>query len=598
MLPGFDFSQLYIGFHIMDSLSNKQKIGRFYLERPWLKSYPEGLPSDIDIANISLAQAFDEAAEKWSNKTAVIFYGKKISYRVLKDLVDRFATALHNLGVKKGDRVALFLLNCPQFIIAYFGALRIGAVLTPISPVYVTPEVRYQLANSQTETIVCQDILYECVEKTGIKLKRIILTSIDEHLPGLKKLIGRSFLRTIFPRMDIPNPKIKERENIFWFQGLIEKSQPNPPTVKIHPEEDLAVLLYTAGTTGSPKGAMLTHSNLVAMQVLSGAFWSCSFQRGKNLDEGKEIAIAFLPFYHVYGQALLLVSGLIRGYTLVVLATPDLDDILSSVAEYGVTFLMGAPTLFGLLADYEKTDRVDWNRLKLVVSCADTLAEGTAKAWEKRTGVQIHESYGLTETAPAICINPSGRIKMGSVGVPLPNTSVAIAHPEKWEFMGPGEIGELVVKGPQVMKGYWNTHEETEQSFVEIMGERWLRTGDLGRMDVEGYFHFYDRKRDLIKYRGYTVFAREVEEILKTHPKVKEAAVIGALDREVGANVKAVIVLHTDARGKLSEEEIVRYCQQKLDDYKIPQIIEFRREIPRTDAGKVSRRELREEREA
>jgi long-chain acyl-CoA synthetase len=289
---------------------------------------------------------------------------------------------------------------------------------------------------------------------------------------------------------------------------------------------------------------------------------------------------------------------LIRGFRLVILTTPDLDDILKSVVRYKVTFLMGAPSLYGLLAEYEKTERVDWKRLKLVLSGADSLAEGIARAWEKRTGVLIHESYGLTETAPVICINPSGRRKIGSLGVPLPNTMVAIAHPEEAELMPPGEIGELVVKGPQVMKAYWNRTEETGQSFVEIMGWKWLRTGDLARIDDEGYFHFYDRKRDLIKYEGYSVFAREIEEVLKTHPKVKEAAVIDVPDPSAGTNIKAVIVLQSDAKGKMSEEEIFSYCQEKLPHYKIPKIIEFRGEIPKTDVGKVSRRELREEREA
>jgi long-chain acyl-CoA synthetase len=582
----------------MEVKNNKRKENPIYSERPWLSSYPDGVPSDVDIPYVSVTKVFDESVEKWGEKTAIIFYGKKISYQELKDLVDRFATALHGLGVKKGDKVALFLLNCPQFIIAYFGALKIGAVLTPISPVYVTPEVKHQLEDSQAETIICQDMLYEFVQKTGIGLKRIILTGIGEYLPALKRFLGKSFLSAVYQKMEIPDAGIKEGENIFWFRTLITNSEPTPPTVEISPDQDLAILPYTAGTTGAPKGAMLTHSNLLAMQVISSIFWSRSFQKGKGLQEGKEIAMAFLPFSHIYGQVLLMVSGLIRGYTLVVLTTPDLDDILTSMGRYGATLLMGVPGFFGLLTDYEKTERVDWKRLKLAVCCADSLSEGIAKRWERRTGSQIHESYGLTETASAICINPGGRDKIGSLGVPLPNTMVAIAHSEKAEFMALGEIGELVVKGPQVMKGYWNKPEETEQSFVEIMGERWLRTGDLARIDEQGYFHFYDRKKDLIKYKDYAIFAREIEDVLKTHPKVKEAAVIGAPDPQAGANIKAVIVLQSDARGKLSEEQIISHCQKELDHYKIPKIIEFRREIPRTDVGKVSRRELREEREA
>jgi long-chain acyl-CoA synthetase len=578
-------------------VGKENKTEHLYFNRPWLKFYPEGLPSEIDIPDISLIQAFDKAVEKWRNKTALIFYGKKMSYLELKDQINRFATALYDLGIRKGDTVALFLLNCPQFVIAYFGALRIGAVLTPISPVYVTPEVKHQLEDSHAETIICLDILYDFIEKANVGLKRIILTRIDEYLPSVKKLFGKSVLKAVYQKMEIPKVQVHESENIYWFQDLIKKSQPNPPKIEINPKEDLAALPYTGGTTGSPKGAMLTHYNVFAMQVINQTFWSYSFEKGKNLEEGKETVVAFLPFYHIYGQVILLISGIVRGYTLVVLTTPDLDDVLSSVGGYGATFFMGVPALYELLKDYDKIGRVDWKRLKLFISGADSLLEDTAKTWEKRTGILIHEGYGLTETSAGICVNPIGRPKMGSFGVPLPNTMVAIAHPERAEMVLLGEIGELVVKGPQVMKGYWNRPEETKQSFVEIMGEKWLRTGDLVRMDDEGYVHFYDRKRDLIKYKGYSIFAREIEEVIKTHPKIKEAAVIGVPDPKVGANIKAVIVLQSDARGRMSEEEIVSYCQGKLAHYKIPKIIEFRGEIPRTDVGKVSRRELREERE-
>jgi long-chain acyl-CoA synthetase len=527
----------------------------------------------------------------------MVFYGRKITYRELKDWVDRFATALDGLGVTKGDRVALFLVNCPQFAIAYFGALKLGAILTPISAVSVTPEVKHQLEDSCAETMVCQDILYDFIEKTGVPLKRIIVTGIGEYLPRVKRFLGRSMLKAVYRRMEIPTIPIKEGGNVYRFQALLEKSQPSPPRVEVDPREDLAVISYTAGTTGDSKGAMLTHRNLFAAHLLTSTFWSYSFEKGKNLEEGKETIIASLPFYHIYGQALVLLSGLIRGYTLVVLTNSDADDILKSIVKYRATFLMGVPSLFGLLMDHEKTDRVDWKRVKLLVSSADSLSDGIAKAWERRTGIPIHEGYGLTETGPAVCLNPSGKRVIGSLGIPLPGTRVAIAHPEKATWMPFGEIGELVVAGPQVMKGYWKKEEETARSYVEIMGEKWLRSGDLARIDEDGYFHFYDRKRDVIQYEGASIFAREIEEVIKTHPKVREAAVIGVSDPNGGTNIKAVIALQADARGKLSEEEIVSYCREKLPPMKVPRIIEFRGEIPRTDVGKVSRRELREERE-
>jgi long-chain acyl-CoA synthetase len=573
----------------------ENKAENIYLNKPWVKFYPEGLPSDLDIPEISVAQAFDKATEKWKNKTAILFYGSKISFHELREKVDRFATALHGLGVRKGDRVALYLLNCPQFPIAYFGAVKAGAVITSISPLYVTPEVKHQLEDSGAQTIICLDILYEFVERTNVKLKNVILTSIDEYLPAFKKALGKSVLRAVYRKMSVPSVQIYEREGIYRFRDLIKKYPPNPPKIEFNPKEDLVALPYTGGTTGLPKGAMLTHYNLVAMEMENQTLWLYSFEKGKNLEEGKECIIGFVPFYHIMGQVVVMLGGLIRGYSLLIFTTPDIDDILDAVGTSGVTVFLGPPSIYELLKDHERTDRVDWRRLKIVISGADALLEDTAKAWKRRTGVTLHEGYGLSETSSGICVTPIGRAKIGSFGPPLPNTMAAIAHLEKDEFVPLGEIGEIVVKGPQIMKGYWNRPEETEKVFTEIAGEKWFRTSDLGRMDEEGYFYFYDRKRDLIKYKGYSVFAREVEEALKGHPKIKEVGVIGVPDPKVGENIKAVVVLESDARGRLSEEEIIKYCEERLAHYKVPKIIEFRGEIPRTDVGKVSRRELREE---
>jgi long-chain acyl-CoA synthetase len=573
----------------------ENKTENIYLSRPWIKSYPEGLPPDLDIPEISLAQAFDKGTEKWKDKTAILFYGSKISFRELRDKVDRFATALHDLGVRKGDRIALYLLNCPQFPIAYFGAVKAGAVVTAISPLYVTPEVKHQLEDSGAETIICLDILYDFVEKTNVKLKNVILTSIDEYLPTFKKALGKSVMRAVYRKMSVPSVQLYEREGIHRFRDLIKKYPPTPPKIEFNPKEDLVALPYTGGTTGLPKGAMLTHYNLVSMETENQTLYMYSFEKGKNLEEGKECIMAFVPFYHIMGQVVVMLGGLTRGYCLVIFTTPDIDDILEAVGRHGVTVFLGPPSIYELLKDHEKTDRVDWKRLKIVISGADALLEDTAKAWKERTGVALHEGYGLSETSTGICVTPTGRAKIGSFGPPLPNTIAAIAHPEKDEFVPLGEIGEIVVKGPQIMKGYWNKPEETEKAFTQIAGEKWFRTGDLGRMDEEGYFHFYDRKRDLIKYKGYSVFAREVEEALKSHPKIKEVGVIGVPDPKVGENIKAIIVLESDARGRFSEEEIIKYCEERLAHYKVPRIIEFRGEIPRTDVGKVSRRELREE---
>lgn len=560
-----------------------------YEQKPWLKYYPEGIPAQIDIPEKSLPQVFDEAVEKWRDRTAVIFYGRKITYSELKDHVDRFAAALFDLGVKKGDKVALYLLNCPQFIIAYFAALKVGATLTPISPVYVSSEVKHQIEDSEAKVIVCQDILYDYVERAGVGLRAVILTGIGEYLPALKKFMAKTVVRSVYRKMEVPSTKIFEREGFYQFQSLIKKYPPDPPKIQIDPREDLAVLPYTGGTTGLPKGAMLTHYNLVANEAQGQAFWS------RVLEEGKEVVIAYLPFYHIYGQVVVMLGGLVRGYTLVLFTTPDVDDILGAIESHRATAFYSVPTLYDVLKDHDKTDRVNWKRFKILVSGADALLEDTAKGFERRTGVEINEGYGLTETSPITHSNPKGRTKIGSFGVPVPSTMAAIVHPEKEEFLPLGEIGEIVIQGPQVMKGYWKNPEETSEKLVDIEGEKWFRTGDLGSMDDEGYFHFYDRKRDLIKYKGYSVFAREIEEVLTSHPKIKEAGVIGVRDPRVGENIKAAIVLEAEARGKLSEEEIISYCKESLAHYKVPRIVEFRGEIPKTDVGKVSRRELREE---
>jgi long-chain acyl-CoA synthetase len=560
-----------------------------YEKRPWLKFYLKEVPADVKIPERSAVETFDEATDKWKDRTALVFYGRKISYRELRDHVDRFATAMQDLGVKKGDRVALLLLNSPQFIIAYFGAMKAGAILTAISPVYVSPEIKHQIEDSGAKIIVCQDILYENVERAGVKLDKIILTSIGEYLPGLKKFLGSSILRAVYQKMATPPPEIYEREGIYQFQDLIKKYPPKPPKIKFNIHDDLLTLPYTGGTTGLPKGAMISHYNITAARYIGSEFW------GDVVQEGKETVLAYMPFYHIYGQAVIMLGGIAQGYTLVIFTTPDLDDMLNAIESYKVTLFFSVPSLYEYLRDYQRTDRINWKRLKVLVSGADALLEDTALGWEKRTGTKIHEGWGMTETTSIGMGSPYGRPKIGSFGVPVCNTVAGIVNPESTKFMPVGEIGELCIKGPQIAKGYWNKSEETKKMFVKIGNETWLRTGDLARMDNEGYFFFYDRKRDMIKYKGLAVFAREVEEVLKAHPQIKEAGVIGVPDKDVGEKVKAIVVLETDARGKVTEDEIMKYCAEHMAHYKCPRIVEFRGEVPKTDVGKVSRRELRED---
>ena len=544
-----------------------------YLSMPWLARYQPGTPHAVDVPVKSVSQAFDEATERSPDKAAVVFYGRSISYGELRDATDRLANALASLGVKKGDRVALYLLNSPQFIIAYFAALKCGATVTPISPVYTSHEVRYQIEDSGARVAICQDILYDKVAKSGVQLDFAVVTNVAEYLPALKRLFAR---------------KSEVSGNVHWLQDLLKKYPAQAPAVAIDPKTDLAALPYTGGTTGNPKGVMLTHYNLVAAQAMGQATFS-------NFEPGKEVILAFLPFFHIYGQVVIMLNGLCQGNLLVLFTSPDTEAILEAMEKYRATVFYGVPTLYEYLKDHKDTNKTDWKRLKLVLSGADTLHESTMKGWHKRTGSNIIEGYGLSETCATSHLNPLHRPKSGSFGCPIPGMQAAVMNAETLEFAPLGETGELVLCGPNVMQGYWQRKEETQRAFVERGGVRWMRTGDIVRMDEEGYFHFYDRSKDLIKYKGYSIFAKDVEDVLYGHPNVKAAGVIGVSDPAVGQRIKAIVVLQGEARGKVSEEEIKSYCRKQLAEYKVPHIVEFRGELPKTDVGKVSRRELREE---
>ncbi|HYN13495.1 MAG TPA: long-chain fatty acid--CoA ligase [Burkholderiales bacterium] len=544
-----------------------------YLRKPWLQYYQQGVPASIEVPLKSVTQAFDQATAAAAERPAVVFYGRSISYGELREATDRLACALAKLGVKKGDRVALYLLNSPQFIIAYFAALKCGATVTPISPVYTSHEVRYQLEDSGARAVICQDILYEKVAKSGARLDLVVVTNVGEYLPALKRLFAK---------------KTAVAGKVHWLQDLLKAYPPEPPAVSIDPKTDLAALPYTGGTTGNPKGVMLTHYNLVAAQAMGQATFSV-------FEPGKEVILAFLPFFHIYGQVVIMLNGLCQGNLLVLFTSPDTEAILEAMERYRATVFYGVPTLYEYLKDHKDTNKTDWRRLKLVLSGADTLHESTMSGWAKRTGSTITEGYGLSETCATSHLNPLHRPKGGSFGCPIPGMQAAILNPESLEFVPPGETGELVLAGPNVMQGYWQRPEDSARAFVEKAGVRWMRTGDIVRMDEEGYFHFYDRSKDLIKYKGYSIFAKDVEDVLYGHPQVKAAGVIGVADPSVGQRIKAIVVLQGEARGKVSEEEIKSYCRQQLAEYKVPHIVEFRGELPKTDVGKVSRRELRDE---
>lgn len=562
----------------------------FYLSRPWLRHYRPDVPDTSHQLDTPIPALFAERARRHAGRVAVHFYGGQLKYGELLEQSRRLAAGLADLGVRKGDRVALYLLNTPQFVVAYMAILTVGAVVTPISPVYTSPEVRHQLTNSGARVVICQDILYDNVAASEVPLDAVIVSGISEYLPWVKRALGRSLLAKVARDIEIPDVELLPREGVYAFQDLLKRYPPDPPPVDIDARRDLAVLPYTGGTTGPPKGAMLTHSNVLATHFNTMAFWPV-------MEEGRETVIAFLPFYHIYGQVVAMINTLFLGGTLILFTTVDLDDIVDAVDMHQATALFGVPTFFEYLKEHARTGRANWKRLKLLTSGADTLHETTVHKWEERTGSQIHEGYGLTETAAVSHANPLGGRRIGSFGIPIPNVDAAVVDADTLDFMPAGEVGELILSGPNIMQGYWQAPEETARAMVDIDGRIWFRTGDLVRMDETGYFYFYDRKKDLIKFRGYSVFAREIEDYLYQHPMIKAAGVIGVPDQQAGQLVKAIVVLEKEARGKMSEQEVQDYCRLGLAHYKVPRLVEFRGELPQTDVGKISRRELREEME-
>ncbi len=512
-----------------------------------------------------LSHLLKKTAEKYPNNTAVIFQNEKISFKDLNLLSDRFAAALSSLETEKGDRIALFLPNIPQFVIGYYGALKAGAAVTAVSPLSKERELEYQLSDSGAETIVTLDTLYSLAKavQRETKLKRIIITGIK----------------------DPPAPKILEESGVFSLQDLVTESPPTPPRLEIDPE-DLAALQYTGGTTREPKGAMLTHFNLVSNAV--------AFATWLRAQEGKEVFLTVLPLFHIYGMTTSMNAAIFLAAAMVLVPRFDPLEILGVIEKYGVTVFCGVPTMYILLINCPELAKYDLSSIRFCVSGAAPLPPDVQKKFMKSTGGVLIEGYGLTEASPVTHVNPIDptmkTVKTGSIGLALPDTEAKIADLETGAIdLSAGEIGELVVKGPQVMKGYWRKPKET----AEALRGGWLYTGDIGKMDGEGYFYIIDRKKDLIKYKGYSVYPREVEDILYEHPAVKLCAVVGKPDPVAGEIPKAFIVLKEGT--KTTEGEIIEFVKERIAPYKRVREVEFHERLPTTSVGKVLRRSLREE---
>ena len=547
------------------------------MEKP--RNWPEGVPHTIDYPEIPLFQLLDDSAEKHPDATAIIFQDYKMTYRELKDQVDRFATALQTLGVEREDKVALFLANIPQFIISYYGALKAGAIVTAISPLYKEREVRHQINDSGAETLVVLDLLYPVVEKikneTG--LKRIIVTGFGEYLPSLKRILGSLLGK-------IPTHKVEMGAGMHQFQDLIKGYQPNPAPIEVDPKEDLALLQFTGGTTGLPKGAMLTHYNLVSNAYMCNAWM--------NTEEGAEIHVNVLPLYHIYGMTVTMNNAIAAAGAMILIPRFDQKEVLGSIQKYKATVFGGVPTLYGALINHPDISSYDLSSIKFCISGASPLPPEVQKKFMELTGGVLVEGYGLTEASPVTHANPLDAtletVKIGSIGLTWPDTEAKIMHEASGVELPVDMVGELAIRGPQVMKGYWNDPEET----AAVLKDGWLYTGDYAKRDEDGYFYIVDRKKDLIKYKGYSVFPREVEDVIYEHPAVKVAAVVGVPDKESGEMPKAFIVLKDGAEA--TEEELIEFVRERLAPYKRIRAVEFRDELPMTMVGKVLKKDLRE----
>jgi long-chain acyl-CoA synthetase len=533
----------------------------------WSKFYPSAIPKNIDYPEVPLQGLLRKSAKAHPEKAAIAFLEKEINYAELDVLSDQFAAALASLGVKKGDKVAIFLPNIPQFIIAYFGILKTDAVLTTISPMHKEREVAHQLKDSEAVTIVTLDTLYPMLKKVWrrTKLKHAIITSMEEYAK---------------------NPvvaKTPQAPNVHSFQELLKPAEPT--SVYINPREDLAALQYTGGTTGTAKGAMLSHMNLVSNAVAFAA-WI----RGTSADT----FLAALPLFHIYGMTTSMTVPVILAAKMVLLSRFEPASALTTIQRYRVTVFCGVPTMYSMLLADPELAKFDLTSIRVCISGASPLPPQIQKKFMQITGGFLAEGYGLTEASPVTHCNPVDKtmrtVRVGSIGLPLPDTDARIVDMETGtKTLAPEEIGELAVKGPQVMRGYWQNPEETEL----VLRNGWLLTGDIARMDRDGYFYITDRKKDLIKYKDYSVYPRELEDILYEYPAVNLCAVVGKPTSVVGEIPKAFIVLK--AASQTTEEDIMAFVKEKVASYKAVREVEFRQHLPISGAGKVLRRELQEE---
>ena len=535
--------------------------------RPWLQHYPPGMPSSLEYPRVPLYQFLPESAARYPQRPALIYQDtaagppETVTYQQLDDQSSRFAAALLNLGINKGDRVAYYLQNSPELVAGFYGILKAGAVPVPCNVMYRAAELAYHLNDSGAKALLCESDRYptaqEILPQTAVS-HIIIAGDTDANAP------------------------------VHHWQQLLAASAPPVEFPAIDPTRDLALLPYTGGTTGIPKGSMLTHANLVANAI--------QFRDWFGYQPGQEVFVAALPLFHIGGIAGVMSVPLAAGATIILFRRFAADRVLQAIQDYRATRFLGVPTMYIALLNAERVKDYDLSSLRPSRTSAAPLPQAVKESFDALVGRSVLiEGYGLTETSPLTHANPVNAVEPGSIGLPLPDTAARIMDADTGtQELPPGEIGELVLRGPQVMRGYWNQPDET----AAAIRNGWFYTGDLAYVDARGYFYIVDRKKDVINAAGFKVWPREVEETLYRHPAVRIAAVLGVPDPYRGETVKAVIALkesHNFPDSETARLDILNFCQNHLANYKVPRIIDFRDELPVSAAGKVLRRVMRDE---
>ncbi|MFQ5613391.1 MAG: long-chain fatty acid--CoA ligase [Anaerolineae bacterium] len=560
------------------------------MERPWTKHYDPGVPATIDYPAIPVDRFLENSAHKYPNHTALIFFDAKMTYAELNRLVNRFAAGLQKLGVKKGDRVSLYMPNCPQVVIAYYAVMRLGGVVVPTNPLYVAREIEHQMNDSGAKVMVCLSRFYDQVKKArpNTSLEQVIVTNIKEYFPGLLKLLFTlTREKKSGDRVDISG-----EANTSWFQDVLNSAGDAPAPAEVTPD-DLAILMYTGGTTGLPKGAQLTQRNIVA-NAIQTSHW---YTEGAP---GREVMMTALPLTHSYAMTVCMNQSVYNGWAQILIPNPrELDRLLGAINKHKPTLFPGVPTMYSAINNHAdvKAGKIDVKSIRVCMSGAAGLPPEVQREFQTITGGKLVEGYGLSEASPVVSANPlqSGG-KIGTIGVPFPDTEIRLVDVETEQNpVSQGEAGVLCVKGPQVMKGYWNLPTETANTIrQDENGDTWLHTGDIAEMDEDGFFRIVDRKKDMILAAGgFNVYPREIEDALYEHPKVMECAAIGVPVGGKDQRAKVFIVLKPGETA--SEEEIIAFCRENMAPFRVPKYVEFRDELPKTMVGKILRRELMEE---